>query len=90
MDKTALKKLQETLELAAEFVKDENTLTPIQYITGNICMTSSPPTLKKKSNDIREKAEIEAFKLERQEKCAKMIREGLDYLRTVNNFENNQ
>ncbi len=92
MNQTALLKLKDTLQLAAEFVKDENTIFELQYATGgyiNVSLSSNSVVqdTKKKSNEIRKKAEKEASKLERQERTAKQIKECLDYLNTVTEFE---
>ena len=86
----SLSKLKECLELAGEFVKDENSYSSGGTYGGICCSTelSIKQIIKKKSDDIRAKAELEAAKLEKQEKCANLIKECLEYLRTVDKFEN--
>lgn len=90
MNTTALNKIKETLQLAAEFIKDENTYAIGGYITNTISCSLgnyAQASTKKKSDDIRAKAESEASKLERQEKCAALIQECLTYLKEVSKFE---
>ncbi len=93
MNQTALSKLKDTLQLASEFVKDENSYCEPQYATGGVYVNASISfggviqNTKKKSHDIRTKAELEASKLERQERAAKQIKECLEYLNTVTEFE---
>lgn len=84
-----LSKIEKCLTLASEFVKDENTIYvgschTMMTIGGTI------PQVEKKSVNIRKEAEEKASKLERQEECAKLIRECLEYIKTVNKFENQQ
>ena len=92
MNKQSLSKIQECLELAAEFVKDENSYNSggCYGIMGcsSVGDDGRSSIVKKKSNDIRAKAELEASRLERQEKCANLIKECLEYVKTVNKFEN--
>ncbi len=96
MNLTALNKLKETLSLAAEFVKDENTYRTGGYLTADGCSSAfiinsfsdKNNDYRKKSDDIRTEAEQKASKLERQEKCAKQIQECLEYLKVTGNFEN--
>ena len=90
MNNVALSKIRECLSLASEFVKDENT-----YHEGGVFVgVSSSSTgynqviVRKKSQDIRAEAEQKASRLEKQEKCANLIKECLEYLNTVSNFEN--
>lgn len=90
MNSLALYKIKECLSLASEFVKDENTYynSPSVYVGGGIEVKYGQAAVMRRSADIRAKAELEASKLEKQEKCAKLIIECLEYLKTVENFEN--
>jgi len=89
MNNIALSKIKECLSLASEFVKDENTYYASGgYISSEASFGASSQVVKKRSVDIRTKAEQEASKLEKQEKCANLIKECLKYLETVENFEN--
>lgn len=92
MNKLAIEKLRKTLSLASEFIKDENSYVFNSYVTESCCsigsgLNNNIPIKKCKSNDIRAKAEQEASKLERQETCARLIKECLDYLVAIHKFE---
>ena len=93
MNQTALSKIKECLQLASEFVKDENSYNEssnLVYPTGGICITgiNAQQKIKKRSDDLRAEAEQKASRLEKQEKCAKLIIECLEYVKTVDDFEN--
>ncbi len=89
MNSISLSKIQKCLELASEFIKDENTINPIIYNSGNCSTMVGSMKVEKKSDNLRKEAEEKASKLERQEKCAKLIQECLNYIETINKFENN-
>lgn len=91
MNNIALSKIKECLSLASEFVKDENTYHEGGVFGGisSSSMGHNQVIIRKKSNDIRAEAEQKASRLEKQEKCANLIKECLEYLKAVDSFENN-